>query len=179
MVVVAAGCSRGQSGPVPTEDLRPSVIGVIEHPAASLPVALRGGATFAPPSGAVVTRLHNWPSSTADEADGLYEPVGLEEGVLLFGGRRADASWWYQLAYPGFGGDCAYVIHGGSFDDGDGVHFSSGVRLPKAPGFNVRGQGSGPIQTFTDDMGFPGHMDDSICLDEQGRATWFDRFIGM
>ena len=40
LAAMVAACSRGPSGPAPTEDLRPSVIGVIDKSVASLPVVL-------------------------------------------------------------------------------------------------------------------------------------------
>jgi hypothetical protein len=49
--------------------------------------------------------------------------------------------------------------------------------LPKVAGFNVRGGMNDRV--LEEDMGFPGHQDDNICIDEQGRAVYFIRFIGM
>jgi len=127
-----------------------------------------------PTAGARVERIYNWPGDASDK-DGLYEPVGLQNGLLLLGGERPDGSWWYELAYHWDEGPCFATIRGGSFDGGDSVRFSSGLRVPKAPGFNVRSQDR-PLDS---DMGFPGHQEDSICLDEQGRAASFERFIGL
>jgi hypothetical protein len=156
----------------PTEDLSPSVVGVIDEFAAALPVKLDGGLIFAPPPGARVERIYNWPADSSD--DGLYEPMGLDEEQLLLGGQRPDGSWWYELAGHSSDGACYATIQGGSFDAGDSVRFSSGLRLPKAPGFNVQGEG----RVLGDDAGFPGHNGDNICIDKQGRAVWFERFIG-
>jgi hypothetical protein len=57
------------------------------------------------------------------------------------------------------------------------VRFTSGLRLPKVAGFNVRGGMNDRV--LEEDMGFPGHQDDNICIDEQGRAVYFIRFIGI
>ena len=104
------------------------MIGVIDQLAPSMPVKLRGGLTFAPPPAARVERIYNWPGDSSDK-DELYEPEGLEEGLLLLGGQRPDGSWWYELAYHAEDGPCFATIRGGSFDGGDSVRFSSGLRL--------------------------------------------------
>jgi hypothetical protein len=49
---------------------------------------------------------------------------------------------------------------------------SSGLRLEKAPGFDVRDRGYRDVQWF------PGHQDDGICVDSKGRAVYFDAFVG-
>ncbi len=159
-------CSRGPNPPAPAEDLTPTIVGVITG-SSGLPVGLRGGKTFDPPPGSVVGRIKNWP------AGDIYEPDGLPIGGLLLGGERADGSWWYELAgFYGPTNDGCWSIFGGSFDEGDSVRLSSGLRLPKAPEFAIRTHGHDDVDWF------PGHQDDSICVDEQGRAVYFDAFIG-
>lgn len=167
LLTALSACSRGPTPPSPTEDLTPTIVGVIDATVSALPVTLRGGETFAPPAGARVDRLDNWPADDVGEAEGLIADV------LLLGGERPDGSWWYELA--GFAGpneDGCWSIYGGSFDEGDSVRFSSGLRLPKADGFEIRTYGHDDAQWF------PGHQDDSICVDDEGRAVYFDAFIG-
>jgi hypothetical protein len=165
-VVVVAACSRGPEPPAPTEDLVPTVVGVVQDPVVAPPVSLRGGSTFAPPADAEVERVKNWPARETDEAEGILP------NLLLLGGQRPDGSWWYQLA--GFRGmsDGCWTVVGGSFDEGDAVQLSSGLVLPKAPDFEIRTHGQDDVQWF------PGHQDDSICVDDQGRAVYFDAFVG-
>jgi len=174
LAIVLAGCSRGPSPPAPTEDLTPTVIGVIGEQAGTLPVSLVGGSTFPPSSSASVVRIRNWPNLDAPQ-DPSEDLVRLDPGVLLLAGQRADGSWWYELAGEGGSVDeGCWTIRGGSFDEGDSVRLSSGLRLPKAPGFRIEthGHDSDNVQWF------PGHGGDGICIDEQGRAVYFDAFIG-
>jgi hypothetical protein len=148
----AATCTRGPEPPAPREELIPSVVGVIKEAASAPPVALR----------ARVNWVKNWPGE-ADEAEGLYSET------LLLGGQRPDASWSYELAGWNDADGC-WFIFGGSFDRGDTVQFSSGLTVPKAPGFEIRGDITGER---IDREGFPGHEGDLICLDETERAVFF------
>ena len=167
LAVVLVGCSRGPEPPVPTESLVPSVIGVVAEAAAGPPISLRAGTTFAPPTSARVDRIWNWPAGTSDQATGVIPEL------LLLGGERTDGSWWYQLAgFPGPNADGCWVVVGGSFDRGDSVQLSSGLILPKAPNFEIRTHGHDDVEWF------PGHQDDSICINELGQAEYFDAFIG-
>ena len=161
-----AACSRGPAPPPPTEDLTATVVGVINDAAPGLPVDLQGGTQFSPQPGVAVERIKNWP--------GGDEPEGLAEGLLLLGGQRPDGSWWYELAGFGEGpnDDGCWSIYGGSFDEGETVRLSSGLRLPKAPSFEILDEGHDDVDWF------PGHQDDSICVDEHGRAVYFGAFIG-
>jgi hypothetical protein len=169
LVVLIAGCSRGPTPPSPTEDLVPTQVGVIASTNEMLPVRFSGGGEFAPPPGATVERVRNWPAT--DSSPAATDPDRLSAGTLLLGGQRPDGSWWYQLA-DFVSNDGCRRIYGGSFDDGDSVRLSSGLRLPKAPGFEIRAHGR------STDV-FPGHQDDVICIDDQGRAVYFELFIGM
>jgi hypothetical protein len=168
LVGAVTSCSRGPAPPAPTEDLTATVVGVIDAATTAPPFVLRGRARFAPPPGASVERVKNWPGTATSEPD---EPTS---GLLLLGGQRTDGSWWYELA--GFGDgpnqDGCWLIYGGSFDVGDAVVLSSGLRLPKAPSFEIRAEGHDDVDWF------PGHQDDAICVDEQGRAVYFQAFIG-
>jgi hypothetical protein len=173
VAVALAACSRGPAPPAPTEDLTPTFIGVIAKQVATPPVLLRGDRTFPPSPGASVERIRNWPDLDAP-ADPFADFPRLDPEVLLLAGQRSDGVWWYELA-DGANQDGCHMIYGGSFDEGDTVRLSSGLRLPKAPGFNVRGGG----RVLDDVDSFPGHGGDGICVDEQGRAIYFNRFIGQ
>jgi hypothetical protein len=167
LALAVGGCSRGPNPPAPTENLTPTVVGVIgDITRADLPVQLTNNTTFAPPAGAVVQRIKNWPANPANEVD------GFQPDVLLLGGSRPDGSWWYEIAgFPGPNEQGCWRIAGGSFDEGDSVRLSSGLRLPKAPGFRIQPQGYDSVQWF------PGHEADGICVDALGRALYFDAFI--
>jgi hypothetical protein len=169
LVVLIAGCSRGPTPPSPTEDLVPTQVGVIASTNEMLPVTFAGGGEFAPPPGSTVDRIQNWPSTASTPT--AKDPDRLMAGTLLLGGHRSDGTWWYELVDFASDDGC-HRITGGSFDDGDSVRLSSGLRLPKAPGFEIRSYGR------STDV-FPGHQDDVICIDDQGRAVYFELFIGM
>ncbi len=170
LALAVSGCSRGPNPPSPTEDLTPTVVGVIAADAtANLPVPLTNNTMFAPPASAVVQRIKNWPGGPANEVE------GFEPDTLLLGGSRPDGSWWYELAGFGVGDEHCWRIAGGSFDEGGSVWLSSGLRLPKAPGFRIETHGHDGDNV----QWFPGHQDDGICVDAQGRAVYFEAFIGM
>jgi hypothetical protein len=167
LALTVAACSRGPNPPSPTEELIPSTVGVIVSAAVAPPISLRDGRKFAPPPGSTVERIKNWPAWDTYEAEGIFPDL------LLLGGQRPDGSWWYQLAgSDGPNDEGCWRIGGGSFEEGDRIRLSSGLVLPKAPGFEIRADG------HEDSQWFPGHQDDSICVDEQGRAVYFDAFIG-
>jgi hypothetical protein len=93
IAALVAACSRGPAPPQASEDLRATVVGVIAVTTSAPPVVLTSGGRFAPPAGAKVSRIENWPARETDE------PVGiLQDLLLLLGGQRADGSWWYELA---------------------------------------------------------------------------------
>jgi hypothetical protein len=66
----------------------------------------------------------------------------------------------------------AGLWYGGSFDTGDSIRFSSGLRVAKAPGFSIRPADTRGVQPF------PGHADDSACVDSTGKARYFQLFVG-
>lgn len=108
----------------------------------------------------------NWP------ADPAFEGAPIPD-TLLLGGGSSNGGWWYELA--GSGGpnaDGCWPLFGGAFDDGETVWFSSGLRVPKAPGFNVR-----PSDRNIEDP-FPAHRDDFVCIDSKGRATYLEVLVG-
>ena len=156
-------CTRGDAPPRPNEDLKASIVGVV---ASADPLTLTSGSSF-PPSGGHADRITNWPNDPAFE-----EPDARPE-TLLLGGQRANSSWWYELV--GTGGpnpDGCWPLYGGSFDQGDSIQFSSGLRVPKASTFEIRLHGQAGLQPF------PGHRNDFVCLDETGAALYFDLFVG-
>ncbi len=166
VVLVGAGCSRGPAAPTPSEDLRPTTVGVVVSTTWALPVTLDDGRVF-PPGSSSVRRIKNWP------AGDVREPDEIRDGSLLLAGRDADG-WWFEIA-GGFGpdpDDC-WPIYGGSFDEGATIRFSSGLRVPKAAGFEIRDSGYHDVQAF------PAHQDDYVCVDKLGRAVFFQLFIGL
>lgn len=169
LALAISGCSRGPNPPAPTEDLTPTVVGVIGAiTSTDLPVPLTNNTSFAPPAGAVVQRIKNWPANPANEVD------GFQPDALLLGGSRPDGTWWYEIAGFGASEEGCWRIAGGSFDEGDSVRLSSGLRLPKAPEFRIETHGHDRDNV----QWFPGHQDDGICVDAKGRAVYFDAFIG-
>lgn len=162
VICLGAACTRGPAPPEPTEDLRAATVGIVETGQSGDGVELRGGERFPSAAGVAPQRLVNWP------ADSKRQPADMEPGSLLLGGQRADGSWWYQLA--SLGNECWEVL-GGAFDRGDAVQFSTGVIVPKAPGFELRTHG-------TEGNPFPGHAWDVTCLSGDGEAVYFDLFVG-
>jgi hypothetical protein len=130
------------------------------------PISLESGGEF-PPTPGSVERLKNWPANPA------FEEVDVWPDTLLLGGQTEDGSWWYQLA--GAGGpttDGCWPIYGGSFDEGETIRFSSGLRVPKAGSFEIRPTDQQLKQVF------PGHASDFVCIDRMGSAVYFELFIG-
>lgn len=141
------------------------MIGPVSSINIRLPMILLNDVRFEPPAGAAVRRITNWPATN--------EPDENASNLLLLAGASSDGSWGYELAgYSGPNEDGCWGIYGGSFDDGDSVRLSSGLRLPKAPTFSIHDGGHSDVEWF------PGHEGDQICVDEQGRAMYFIAFIG-
>jgi hypothetical protein len=124
------------------------------------PLTLVDGGVF-PSSGGAARRVKNWPTDSVTEED----QIGF--GSLLLAGRDADGGWWYAIG-DGQSTDC-WPIYGGSFDEGDSIWFSSGLRVPKAPDFAIHSFGD-PAEAF------PGHADDFVCVDAQGVARYIELF---
>jgi hypothetical protein len=55
------------------------------------------------------------------------------------------------------------LIDGGAFDEGDAIHFSSGLLLKKVEGFRV-------VEDWVPDP-FPARAPDQFCVDVVGRVT--------
>lgn len=164
--LVASACSRGPEPPRPTEDLRPTIVGIVVSTTWVLPATLDDGSVF-PPDSATVRRVENWPGGE------VHEPDEIREGSLLLAGQDPDGSWWYEIAEGTANPEGCWPIFGGSFDEGTTIWFSSGLRVPKAPDFEIRvPPGSDPARAF------PGHTDDLVCVDEQGLGRYFELFEG-
>lgn len=165
--VMIAACSRGPNPPVPTEDLTATIIGVVQETRKDVPVELDDGTTFPPDLDAPVRRVRNWPAWSE------FEREDIEEGALLLAGPDADGGWWYELVdFFGPSEEGCWFLHGGSFDEGETIRFSSGLRVPKASAFEIRQHGHMDVQAF------PGHQDDRICINRAGEAVYFDLFVG-
>jgi hypothetical protein len=166
VVVLLAACSRGPAPPSPVAELTAEIVAVVADGADHPPIVLADGSEF-PPGAAEAERIWNWPAERGSDEG------AIREGSLLLGGQRDGDRWWYQIAGVGGPTDGAcWLVVGGSWDRGDSVWFSSGLLVPKAPGFEVRLHGHEGIDAF------PGHQDDAVCLSADGRAIYFDRFIG-
>ncbi len=96
---------------------------------------------------------------------GVVPPGGevSDGGLLLYG--EDEFGEWYAVARPGWD-DCPFTIQAGAFDDGGFIHFSSGLRLPKADGFFI-------VDDWLDEP-FPLRPEDTMCLtaDAEVQAVW-------
>lgn len=119
-----------------------------------------------PPGAVAAERVLNWPAGPGSDE-------GVWEGSLLLGGERDSDRWWYQIA--GVGGptdDGCWLVVGGSWDRGTSCGSRPGCSCPRRRGSK---------SAFTARCGidaFPGQQDDAVCLSADGRALYFDRFIG-
>ena len=167
VIAAATGCTRGAYPPRPTEDLTPTVVGIVAETTEVTPVALTNGQSFAPPPDAVIDVLDNWPGDDRVHEEGFFA------GTLLLGGKRQDGSWWYEPALDEDPADPpCWAISGGAFDEGDSIRLSSGVRLQKSPDFDVRTDLGGPPPTDA----FPGRPYDAVCINDQGEVAYFTVF---
>ena len=164
---MSACYNRGPDPPRPAEILTPTKIAIITN-SEGPPFNLDDGSVFPSSSASAPRQLYNWPEKPPSPDDGF--PVF--DGDLLFAGTDANGETWFEVAGQPLDDPCWY-IGGGSFDDGDAVLFSSGLRVSKAPGFTVRG-----VDT-SKDPGLPGHEYDQVCLDRTGAALYFEVAHGM
>jgi hypothetical protein len=171
LAATLAGCigleGRGAPPPLPSRDLSPKVIGVIAEVAAGTAdgvVVLVSGQrlTLAP-------QLH---------VAGATQPA---RGSLILAGPGDPTAWWTSLqssTYPrrtaasgqAFGrspgtADRCWDIYGGAFDEGASIHFSSGLRLPKASDFRI-------VEDYLPDP-FPARAGDAFCVDATGAVAIF------
>ena len=167
IMIAACGDGRGDPPPSPTSAFEPeviSLIGVVEHDATGRRVTLvdRTALTLDDPSSA---RLTN--------GSGQIVP-----GDLVLAGSGDPPTWWTALSlkygivpsgapasaeFPDRG---CWSMHGGAFDEGDAIHFSNGLRLPKAKDFQV-------AMTYVPNP-FPARASDSFCVDRNGTVTSLD-----
>lgn len=106
--------------PSPFTTYDPEVVGVIESV-----TALQGG-------GAVVN-LANSQSVTLGVAPTALNGTGLDLGDLFLYGKRGNDEWYARLRRAE--GSC-YALNKPAIDEGAFIHFSFGLRLPKAVNFD-------------------------------------------
>lgn len=169
MVVAACGDGRDDPPPSPTRSFEPAVISLIdtvESDATTHRAVLVDGTTL--------TLDFDDPSSTR-----LTNGFGqIVPGDLVLAGPGDPPTWWTALSTkhsvhpsgaPGSAevpdGLCWYIT-GGAYDEGDAIHFSSGLRLPKAAAFRV-------VPTWIPDP-FPARISDYLCVDQAGIVTSLD-----
>ena len=166
LAAAIVSCSRGPAPPSPGEDLRPTVVGkIVVARSNTPPFDLEDGSRFSPPVAAEIRRIKNWP------VDSVREDGDVSLNSLLLGGSDSNG-WWYEVVTDGPNVDGCWSLYGGSFDTGDSIRFSSGLRVAKAPGFSIRPADTHGVQPF------PGHADDSVCVDSTGKARYFQLFVG-
>ena len=165
----ACGDGRGDPPPSPTSAFEPAVISLIdtvENDATSHRVVLVDGTTLT---------LDFYDPSSARLMNGSGQVV---PGDLVLAGPGDPPTWWTALSlkyglvpsgapssaeFPDRG---CWSMHGGAFDDGDAIHFSNGLRLPKAENFQV-------AMTYVPNP-FPARSSDSFCVDRDGTVTSLD-----
>jgi hypothetical protein len=171
VAMLSAGCGdgRGDPPPSPTSAFEPAVVSLItsvEQEAIGRRVLLADGTTL---------NLNPDDPSSPRLTNGTGQVI---PGDLVLAGPGSPPSWWAALSTrhsvhpsgaPGSAqvpdGRCWY-IRGGAYDEGTVIHFSSGLRLPKAPGFEVS------MDWIPDP--FPARGSDSFCVDQQGIVTSLD-----
>ena len=165
----ACGDGRGDPPPSPTSAFEPAVISLIdtvENDATSHRVVLVDGTTLT---------LDFYDPSSARLMNGSGQVV---PGDLVLAGLGDPPTWWTALSlkyglvpsgapssaeFPDRG---CWSMHGGAFEDGDAIHFSNGLRLPKAKNFQV-------AMTYVPNP-FPARSSDSFCVDRDGTVTSLD-----
>jgi hypothetical protein len=160
------GCglgSRGDPPPSPSAAFEPALVeAIVAMEAGTLTnsVHLANGLTFSLPYYSS-TRLRN--------GSGVLQP-----GDLLIAGPGNPPAWWVDLEprllnrSPGATGPetvpdvTCWLIEGGAIDEGDAIHYSTGLVLKKAEGFHV-------VETWIPDP-FPARDSDSFCVDRAGHV---------
>ncbi len=170
-VLVAGACvgvpQRGRPAPPTSLALRADHVGVIlssvlDELNSRAEVVLEDGTRF------TLEYVNGATSSDPDTATvrlTIANFPGFETGTLLLVGHEPDGQGWYAFAYPHdwiceglyrLGGD-------GIYDEGQRLHFSNGLVLPKVPGFTL-----GP-------PGYPTpfwlNSGDHLCIDASGAAV--------
>lgn len=182
VAMLAAACGPARSDPAPPTDVvrSPESIGVITRWDYWDGVAGR----YTLDTGEVVELniggLKDRPLAQRLSATDIYystryvgpgEPVGDDLSVLLLAGTDPDGSKWYAAAQEKsseglWGMPCPFEIRGlGVYDEGDVLHFSTGLVLPKAHDFEL-------VFDYERMEEFPLRGADPICIDRSGTALW-------
>jgi hypothetical protein len=99
-----------------------------------------------------------------DGGESYGEPIG-RRSVLLLVGHDPDGTVWYAAANQRDDEKCPFEIRGaGVYDEGDVLHFSTGLVLPKASRFAL-------FIDYHDIDEFPLRSADTICIDRSGTAV--------
>lgn len=167
LTIAACGPSRSDPPPSPTSAFEPEV--------ASLVATVDDDAT----EGRVVVLENGTALNLNDERARLWNSFGeVIPGALMLAGSGRSPTWWIVLAtknrvHPSGAPSAAQVpdglcwyLSGGAYDDGDTIHFSNGLRLPKPASFLV-------VPTWVEDP-FPARASDYFCVDRQGKVTSLD-----
>jgi hypothetical protein len=83
------------------------------------------------------------------------------DGPLVYIGHDAEGPW-YAVARS-LAPHCPYELHGGAYDDGQVIHFSTGLVVPKARSFDFEHESDR-------DDGFPLRDADTLCVNRKGEA---------
>ena len=132
-----AACNRGPGPAQPNESLVPTAVSLIaEAGSARPPFRLSTGYLFAPEGGTTVRRI-----ATTDLDDDLTAPP--EPGDLLLSGQDDKGIWWAAVHRGSPPSELTrqpvWCITVGAFEEGDLVHFGSGLIVPKSIDFHAVG----------------------------------------
>ena len=174
LAVVLSGC-EGRAAPEPPTDLvrRPEIIGVVT----SWDWWQTHEGSYTLDTGEVVELNVNespdLPATPRLSETDIYFPYGGESygepigslSVLLLVGHDPDGTTWYAAAHERNPlEDCPFEIEGaGVYDEGDALHFSTGLLLPKSSDFSI-------ANWYDERDPFPLRRGDRICLDRAGTA---------
>jgi hypothetical protein len=167
-VIASAACGGGRDTPPPspTTSFEPVIV--------SLVAAVDRDATIQEATLSDGSRLR------LDETNGrlLNGDWEVVPGDLLLADSGTAPTWWAALptknvVHPSGAAASAsvpdgrcWLIRGGAYDEGDAIHFSSGLRLPKAAEFKVA------FDWIKDP--FPARGSDSFCVDRDATVTSLD-----
>jgi len=87
--------------------------------------------------------------------------TSIADGDLMFFGEDAQGAWYAAANHVGTN-ECPFEMSGGAYDEGDVLHFTSGLVLRKAPNFRI-------VSDWVEDP-FPLRAADQICVNEQGEV---------
>jgi hypothetical protein len=159
LTLLAACSGRGNEPPRPTRALQPTIVDLVtDVDTASTPfvVSLASGQRITMSSlggSAAVSSRGNLERGFLWLSDAVAEPAWYAwappNGTIWPGQRKLDPECW--------------ELKGGAFDQGDAVHFSNGLRLPKAVDFRI-------AQANIKDP-WPARSDDVFCVTRQGEVS--------